>query len=743
MRLSGHLPAHHPIAGSNALHHASFISAVVPSPLDLSSMSEVHFIGGTVTPGDRLEDHSLYFNREISWLAFNRRVLEEALDPSWPLLERLKFLSIFHSNLDEFFMIRVSGLHEQLEAAVTERSADGLSAPEQLRLIREIVERDGELAMHTLREDLQPKLAEAGVRVLKWKEIEPERRKELAAYFESVVYPVLTPLAFDPAHPFPFVSNLSLSLAVELREKKEKRAAFARVKVPASLSRFVPVPGASGTALEFILLEELVEAHLDRLFPGMEILGASAFRVTRDADIEIREDEAGDLLNSVEENVRRRRFGAAIRLEVEERCPETVRELLRTQLELEPGDVYAVGGPLGAADFLAVLKLDLPDLKDTPYLPASRTIFDRPANLFEIIRKGDVLLHQPYDSFTPVLRFLEQAAADKDVLAIKMTLYRAGADSPIVAALARAAENGKQVAVLVELKARFDEENNIQWARSLERAGVHVAYGVEGLKTHAKIALVVRREGTTMRRYVHVGTGNYNVATARVYTDIGLFTARADFGHDASELFNFLTGFSKKTRYRRLSVAPFSLHDKVVALIDREAEKARQGKPASIVAKMNSLVDPTVIRALYRASQAGVPIQLSVRGICCLRPGVPGVSDQIRVSSVVGRFLEHSRAFAFGVGDEEEIYISSADWMPRNFFARVELMVPVLDEKAREKIRQEVLEPLNTDNTRARDLQGDGTYLRRHPSPGEAPLDTQQNLLDKLARRGLKAVPAP
>ena len=474
------------------------------------------------------------------------------------------------------------------------------------------------------------------MRILSWEEVEPERRKELSAYFESVVFPVLTPLAFDPAHPFPFVSNLSLSLAVELTDKKEKRPAFARVKVPASLGRFVPVPGAPGKTLEFVMLEKLVEANLDRLFPGMQILGASAFRVTRDADIEIREDEAGDLLDSVAENVRRRRFGAAIRLEVEERCPETVRELLRGELELEPDDVYAVDGPLGAADLISVLKLDLPQLKDVPYLPSARTIFDPPGNVFDTIKKGDVLLHQPYDSFDPVLRFLEEAAADKDVLAIKMTLYRTGTDSPIVAALARAAENGKQVAVLVELKARFDEENNIQWARSLERAGVHVAYGVESLKTHAKIALVVRREGNTMRRYVHVGTGNYNRATARIYTDLGLFTARADFGHDASELFNFLTGFSKKTKYRKLTVAPSLLHDKVLALIDREAEKASQGKPASIIAKMNALVDPAVIRALYRASQAGVPIELAVRGICCLRPGVPGVSEGIRVSSVVG-----------------------------------------------------------------------------------------------------------
>ncbi|HSB62682.1 MAG TPA: polyphosphate kinase 1, partial [Thermoanaerobaculia bacterium] len=642
----------------------------------------------------------------------------------------------------EFFMIRVSGLHEQLEASVTEVSADGLSASEQLRLIREIVERDAGLAMRTLREDLQPRLTEAGVRILAWDDIEPERKKELGAYFESVVFPVLTPLAFDPAHPFPFVSNLSLSLAVELSEKKEKRPSFARIKVPASLSRFVPVPGAPGKTQEFVLLEKLVEAHLERLFPGMEILGASAFRVTRDADIEIREDEAGDLLRSMTENVRRRRFGAAIRLEVEERCPPQVRELLRTQLELDETDVYAVDGPLGAADLLSVMKLDLPGLKDPSFLPSSLGIFDPPANPFDTIRKGDILLHHPYDSFEPVLRFLEEAAVDPDVLAIKMTLYRVGADSPVVAALARAAENGKQVAVLVELKARFDEENNIHWAQALERAGVHVAYGVEGLKTHAKIALVVRREGAAMRRYVHVGTGNYNRLTTRVYTDLGLFTARADFGHDASELFNFLTGFSKKRKYRRLAVAPSTLHEKVVGLIDRETEKARQGRPASIVAKLNSLVDSSVIRALYRASQAGVPVELSVRGICCLRPGVPGISEGIRVSSVVGRFLEHSRAFSFGVGEEEEIYIASADWMPRNFYRRVEIMVPILDEKAKEKIRQEVFEPIRADNTRAQDLQSDGTYVRRRPASGEAPFDTQQSLLDRLARRGLKAVPA-
>jgi polyphosphate kinase len=703
-------------------------------------MTEVRLVDSSA-PEDRLKDRSLYFNREISWLAFNRRVLEEALDTNWPLLERLKFLCIFHSNLDEFFMIRVSGLHDQLEASVTERSADGLSPTEQLRAIGEIVRRDLELAGRTLTEDVLPKLAEKGIRVRTWDAIEPERRKELTAYFESVVFPVLTPLAFDPAHPFPFVSNLSLSLAVELSEKEDEHAHFARVKVPPSLPRLIPVPPEDGPTTDFLLLEDLVEAHLPQLFPGMRIRGASSFRVTRDADMEIREDEAADLLRTVAENVRKRRFGAAIHLEVDRRCPPAVRELLRQHLELDPEDVYEVGGPLGVSDLLALGKLERADLKDAPFLPSAGQLFSKPGSAFEQIRKTDILLHHPYDSFDPVMRFLEDAASDPDVVAIKMTLYRTGTDSPVVTALARAAENGKQVAVLVELQARFDEEKNIQWAQSLERAGVHVAYGVEGLKTHAKIALVVRREGNAMRRYVHFGTGNYNRVTARIYTDLGLFTARPEFGHDASELFNYLTGFSRRTRYKRLSVAPFTLHEKILALIDREVEKARQGRPSSILAKMNALVDAKLIRALYRASGAGVPITLSVRGICCLRPGIPGVSDRISVSSVVGRFLEHSRCFSFGVGEEEEIYISSADWMPRNVYRRVELLVPVLDEKAREKIHQEVLDPILKDNCRARDLQPDGTYLRRVPAANEPAFDAQQSLLDRLARRGLHAVP--
>ena len=698
--------------------------------------------GDAARPDDRLRDHSLYFNREISWLAFNRRVLEEARDPSWPLLERFKFLGIFYSNLDEFFMIRVSGLHEQLEASVTERSADGLSAREQLAQISEIVRRDGALATETLTRDLLPKLRDSGVRLLTWDEIDPEQRARLSRYFEETVFPVLTPLAFDPAHPFPFVSNLSLSLSVRLSAGEGHPPLFARVKVPPSLPRFVPVAGGQlRHSREFLLLEDLIQAHLPELFPGVEVLSASSFRVTRDADIEIREEEASDLLRSVAENVSRRRFGAAVRLELRSDCGEEVRSLLRTQLELDDDDVYEFEGPLGGSDLLAIPRLERPDLKDSPLVPGGRSLFEKRGEAFDMIREGDVLLHHPYDSFDPVLRFLDDAASDPEVLAIKMTLYRTGPDSPVVAALARAANNGKQVAVLVEVQARFDEEKNIQWARSLERAGVHVAYGVEGLKTHAKLALVVRREGSTIRRYVHFGTGNYNAATASVYTDVGLFTARPEFGHDASELFNYLTGFSRKTTYRAISVAPFSLHDDVLALMRAEAGKARAGKPASIVAKMNSLVDPRVIHELYRASAAGVPIELGIRGICCLRPGVAGISDTIRVSSVVGRFLEHSRALSFGVGEEEKMFISSADWMPRNFFRRVEIMVPVLAESACARIRQEVLEPFRNDNSRARDLQPDGSYVRRSPAAGEPVRDAQQGLVDKLARRGLRAVP--
>jgi polyphosphate kinase len=699
--------------------------------------------GAFPVPEDRFGDESLYFNREISWLAFNRRVLEEARDAAWPLLERFKFLGIFFANLDEFFMIRVSGLHEQLEAAISERSPDGLSASQQLAKIREIVRADLTAANETLKTDLLPQLEKSGIRLRSWEEIDAEKREALTRYFENVVFPVLTPLAFDPAHPFPFLSNLSLSLAVQLSDGEGRRPQFARVKVPPSLSRFVPISGGPlRSAEEFILLEDLIAAHLDDLFPGMKVLGACCFRVTRDADLVIREEEANDLLRSVAENVRQRRFGAAVRLEVDTSCSEKVRELLRSQLELDAEDVYAVDGDLGECDLQAVTRLDRPDLKDSPVVPASRTLFSRRGEAFERIREEDVLLHHPYDSFEPLLRFLGDAADDPDVLAIKMTLYRTGADSPVVAALTRAAENGKQVAVLVELQARFDEEKNIHWARALEHAGVHVAYGVEGLKTHAKLALVVRREGTEMRRYVHIGTGNYNPVTAAVYTDLGLFTASTQFGHDASEVFNFLTGFSNKRRFRLLTLAPFYLHEKVLGLIDRQREIAGEGKPARIVAKMNSLVDPQIIAALYRASRAGVEIDLAIRGICCLRPGVPNVSETIRVSSVVGRLLEHSRAFSFGVGDEEEIYISSADWMPRNFFRRVELMAPVLQESAKEKIRREVFEPFLTDNSRARDLQADGTYVRRIPAAGEPVRDAQQSLIDRLARRGLRAVPA-
>src|SRR5262249_187404 len=703
-------------------------------------MSEIRQFPGAPETDARLEDPALYFNREISWLAFNRRVLEEASDPAWPLLERMKFLSIFHTNLDEFFMIRVSGLHEQLEAEVSERSPDGLSPREQLRRIAAIVRADLASATKLLEDQLLPALAREGIRVVKFGELDPERARFARTYFERAVFPVLPPLAFAPAHPFPFVSNLSLSLAVELSDGQAGKTRFARVKVPASLPRFVPV-GGSGEKSDFLLLEDLIEAHLPALFPDMTIRRASSFRVTRDADLEIREDEAGDLLRSVAEKLRRRRFGAVIRLEVDHRSSPRIQELLAEELQLGTDDIYALDGPLGRSDLATVSNIEKPGLKDLPFLPRDASLFEA-GRSFERIAAGDILLHHPYDSFDPVLQFLDDAADDPDVLAIKMTLYRTGSDSPVVAALARAAEAGKQVAVLVELQARFDEEKNIRWAQALEQVGAHVAYGVEGLKTHAKIALVVRRGEDRNRPHVHPGTGSYNRVTSQIYTDLGLFTARPEFGSDASELFNFLTGFSKKTRYRRLTVAPFSLHEKILDLIDREAEKARAGKPCGIRAKMNSLVDSSSIRALYRASAAGVPIQLAIRGVCCLRPGLPGISETIHVSSVVGRFLEHSRAFAFGAGDEEEIYISSADWMPRNFFRRVEIMAPVLDPAACEKIRREVFQPLDSDNTRARDLDSDGEYRRRGPPAGPARLDARLPLLEPLTRRGLAAVPA-
>jgi polyphosphate kinase len=693
------------------------------------------------TPAKSLDDRSLYLNRELSWLAFNERVLDQAADPGWPLLERVKFLAIFASNLDEFFMIRVSGLHEQLESDVTDRTPDGLSAAEQLSHIGDVVRHQLRRASKLLSRELTGALKEQSVRLRTWDSLSKQARQVARNYFRQSVFPVLTPLAVDPVHPFPFLSNLSLSLAVEAIDPLTQQRRFARVKVPESLPRFVDLyalqnengsPGAS----DLLPLEELIGHNLTDLFPGMEIAGCFPFRVTRDMDLELLEQEADDLLSLVDREIRRRRFGAAVRLEVGPGLPDHIRDLLLAKLEIEDDDVYEYEGPLGLSGLFAVASLARPELHDAPWTPRfPRELAEHP-DIFAAIRAGDILLHHPYDSFVPVLDLLRSAADDPDVLAIKMTLYRAGADAEAIRALIRAAENGKQVAVSIELKARFDEERNILWARSMERAGVHVFYSAAGFKTHAKVLLVVRREGNLLRRYVHLSTGNYNPSTAKIYTDLGLLTADQEMGEDATELFNSLSGFARSSSYKKLAVAPITLRETILAKIEEQTHRAMAGKRGLIFAKVNSLVDTRVIEALYRASQAGVQIDLVVRGICCLRPGVAGVSDNIRVQSLIGRFLEHERAFVFGPKGEEDFYLSSADWMPRNLDRRVELMAPIASETVRERIRQECLAPLELDNSRVYEMDPEGVYRRRKRSPADQPVQDAQLLVLGDFRQG-------
>ncbi len=690
-----------------------------------------------------------FLNRELSWLAFNNRVIEEAKDSRWPLLERLKFLAISETNLDEFFMIRVAALREQRAAESLEKSDDERLPAETLAEIRSAVEVMEREQTACLTEDLLPKLSTAGIQVLSWTDLDEPRREAANDYFRRHVLPVLTPLAVDRGHPFPFLSNLSLNLAIEVRNPEDGQVKFARVKMPQGIPRLLSLrlvlegkKKIRPEKADFLLLESLVQANLAELFPGLEIVSSHLFRITRDADIEIQEDEASDLLATIEQEVRRRKFGAVVRVEVAPKTPKKIRKLLMRQLGVGEGDVYEVHGPLGGGDFSALCRLDRPDLKDSPFTPALPSAFAGERPIFEAIRAGDVLLHHPYDSFLPVVDLIDEAADDPKTLAIKMTLYRTSADSPLLGALVRAAEAGKQVAVLVELKARFDEENNIVWARALEQAGVHVVYGVVGLKTHAKIALVVRREKDLIRRYVHLGTGNYNPSTARIYTDFGLLTARPEFGEDATRLFNALTGFAARTTYSRIVTAPKDLHTRTLEWIGRETAHARAGRPAGIQAKMNSLVDSEVIRALYEASRAGVPIDLIVRGICCLRPGVPGLSETIRVVSIVGRFLEHSRAFLFENGGEPEVWLSSADWMPRNFFRRVEMAFPVIDPALSRRVREEVFTAPFADNVNARILRADGTYERRKPGEGEAPVDSQALLIETARKRIVRAADA-
>ena len=680
-----------------------------------------------------LDDPSLYINRETSWLEFNDRVLEEALDERNPLLERLKFIAIYGTNLDEFFMIRIAGLMQQLAAEVHKRSDDGHTPEEQLDMVSARLRRSLATMADCLQNQLFPALERHGIRILAVDQLDVETTRAMRRYFEERVFPVLTPLAIDKAHPFPYISNLSISLAVELEETTPDGpiSYFARVKVPGKLPRFVPIDSAPKGQRWFVMLEDIIAHNLESLFPGLRVKDSYLFRVTRDADLDLQEDEADDLLRAIESELRRRRFGEPVRLEVEPAMPEPLREQVLKALELDRTDCYEVDGMMGTADLWALVNLDYPELHDPPFTPAIPKRLIGQTDIFAAIREGDLLLHHPFESFDPVVQFVKQAANDPDVLAIKQTLYRTSGNSPVVAALADAAEDGKQVAALIELKARFDEENNIHWARTLERVGVHVIYGVAGLKTHAKVTLVVRNEPDGIRRYMHFGTGNYNDRTARTYTDLSLFTCRADLGADASQLFNALTGFSKADHYEQLMVAPVGLRPGFEELIDRETAHAEAGRPCGIVAKLNAISDAGVVQRLYRASRAGVPVDLIVRGMCVLRPGVPGVSETIRVRSIVGRFLEHSRTFVFTNGGEREVYIGSADWMGRNLDRRVESVVPVLDPLLRDLICNEILDVYLADNVKARVLRSDGTYERRTVLPGELPVDAQQILLKR------------
>jgi polyphosphate kinase len=665
---------------------------------------------------------SLFINRELSWLAFNGRVLQQAVDARTPLLERVKFLSIFSTNLDEFYMVRVAGVRRQVAANVQQAPVDGLTPQEQLDAIDRVVREQLVVARRCF-DDVFVQLAAQGIRLVGVADLTAREWGALDEYFEAQVFPVLTPLAVDPGHPFPYISNLSLSLAVEIRDPETGEDHFARVKVPKSLPRWVPV---LGRANHFVPLEEVIGANLGALFPGMEVLRWHPFRITRYSDLELPVEEPEDLLATIEEQVFKRRFGEVVRLEVEDAMPLHLRTLLLEELRAEDltqstvlteRDIFEAGKLLGLGDLMALASLDCPALKDPPFAPSiPPELRDPRRSIFDVIRERDLLVHHPYDSFSATVeRFLETAAEDDNVLAIKLTLYRTSGDTAIVDALIEAAQRGKQVAVLVELKARFDEANNITWARRLENFGVHVAYGSATLKTHTKLALVVRREADGIRRYVHLGSGNYNSRTARLYSDIGLFTCSRSIAADVTDLFNSLTGYSRQRLYRKLLVAPSNMRPRLLDLIDREAEHARAGRTARIVAKMNALVDPDTIEALYRASRAGVEIQLVVRGICCLRPGVPGVSDNISVISIVGRFLEHSRLFYFANGGAEEFYIGSADWMQRNFDRRVEAVAPVEDATLHDRLRS-LLRTCLEDNRQAWELAADGSWTQRTPN---------------------------
>jgi len=693
---------------------------------------------------ETLNDPQVYINRELSLLEFQRRVLEEAKDPAIPLLERAKFLSILGSNLDEFFMVRVGGLKMQNDAGVLDLSMDGLTPAQQLAEIRKVALSIMKEAHESWTDDLMPTLNKKGVHIYEYDKLPARRLKQVQEYFEEIVYPVLTPLAFDPGHPFPHISNLSLNLAVVIRDQ-DGQEHFARVKVPSSLPRLVPLKRSSGGVRKdgtvpyhhyFVWLEQVMAENLDRLFPGMEIVEAYPFRVTRNADMVIQEWEASDLLETMEESVRRRRFGTVVRLSVDHAMPDYIRKILIENLRMDDKDVYTLDDPLGMRDLIQLYDVDRHDLKDssfTPSIPLPLRPDSHDGNVFATIRQRDILLHHPYESFTPVVDFIRRASRDPGVLAIKMTLYRVGLNSPVVRALLDARrEYGKQVAVLVELKARFDERSNIDWARKLEQEGVHVVYGLIGLKTHSKILLVVRKEGNTIRRYVHLGTGNYNHITARLYEDIGLFTCNDEIGADVSDLFNYLTGYSAKEAYEKLLVAPINMRERMRELIEREIAQHNKTKSGHLLFKMNSLVDKGIIQQLYKASQAGVKIDLLVRGICCLRPNVKGLSETIQVISIVGRFLEHSRVFYFHNDGDPEVYLGSADLMPRNLNRRVEVLFPIEDPHLVKRIHEDVLEYYLKDNVKARVMLPDGAYERRIPADKEPLINSQIGLLERM-----------
>jgi polyphosphate kinase len=686
--------------------------------------------GNGTTPRNLRKQRELLINRELSWIEFNRRVLEEAMDHRHPLLERLKFLAIFSSNLDEFFMIRVSGLQEAVAAGVTELSPDGMTPAEQLKEISARLRPMVDAQMRCLKTDVLPKLADEGIVIRPYEGLSKREKRTVNDYFLENVFPILTPQAVDPGHPFPYVSNLSLNLGLMVaRQRKKgtdtpglvKAPRFARVKLPPIVPKLIPIDD-KGTSFTF--LGSLISANISALFPHMKTSDCYLFRVTRDADHDIKEDEASDLLRTMQQHVRQLRFGDAVRLEVASGMPEEMVSYLTDALEITKEDVYAVDGPFNIPDLMQLFDLDRPDLKDRPLQLTTPPALRDNQNVFDAVRSRDIVLHHPYTSYSTVTNFISAAATDPNVVAIKICLYRTGRNSPIVKALIDAAEKGKQVAALVELKARFDEESNIEWARRLEQAGVHVVYGMVGLKTHCKLALVVRREDKVLQQYVHLATGNYNPTTSRIYTDVGILTTNEEIAKDATNLFNSLTGFSEFSEYDCLMVAPLNLRKRIIRLIKRETAHAKAGKPAKIIAKVNSLTDVAIVRALYNASQAGVSIDLIVRGICTLRPGLADVSSNIRVRSIVGRFLEHSRIFYFSNNGKDEVYLGSADWMYRNLSRRVELVFPVKEPRLRDYLKS-VLDCYLSDNINARELRADSTYERVKCGEGEKRRDAQ------------------